>query len=170
MFQPPSHSRLSTSGQARRAAEALFQSSENPPPTRPRAPRSRPIRQQEAIVSIRRFVVGRLLDMGRYSRAVEFVELPRTPGKALGGEGRAPIFLLVSGRGGRTLYLALEDEGKRAEPLPKWWARLGDLGHNQRRVRARTATEAWRQVHLILRKLGFAGDADSSNAKGGLTH
>ena len=62
--------------QARRAAEALFQSSENSTPSRARRAQKRPIRAVSNITSVRRYVFSRLLHLARYSRQLEFVELP----------------------------------------------------------------------------------------------
>ena len=136
---------------ARRAAEALFQSSENQAPAHSRRSAPRMTRAQVNIVSIRRYVVGRLLDQARYSRRLEFVELPRVPGKPVSGEERAPVFLMIFGPEGRTLYLALEDDATKAAVMPSWWERLSAMGHRQRRVRAKSAVDAWRMVHLCLK-------------------
>lgn len=144
-----------TSKDARRAAEALFQSSENAPTASPRKAPQRAIRAQANIVSIRHFVISRLLDQARFSRRLEFVELPRNPGKSTEGERRSPVFLLVFGPEGRTLYVALEDGEAPSAALPAWWERLAMLGHAQRRVRARTAVEAWRLTQICLKKLAI---------------
>ena len=156
----PHISEASGPGAARRAAEALFQSSEKPatvaesvPVSRPqRRPGSGAIRAQANIVSIRRYVVSRLLEQGRFSQRLEFVELPRIPGKPVEGEQRSPVFLLIFGPQGRTLYLALEDGTAAAASMPSWWERLNSLGHVQRRVRGETAIEAWRLIQICLRK------------------
>ena len=103
-------------------------------------------------MSIRRYVVSRLLEQGRFSRRLEFVELPRIPGKPVEGEQRSPVFLLIFGPQGRTLYLALEDGTAAAASMPSWWERLNSLGHVQRRVRGETAIEAWRLIQICLRK------------------
>ena len=154
----PHISESRSSNDARRAAEALFQSSENPQPKRRERSASRAIRPQANIVSIRRYVVSRLLDQARFSRRLEFVELPRIPGKPVEGEQRSPVFLLIFGPQGRCLYLALEDGSAPAAGLPSWWERLASLGHVQRRVRAKTAVEAWRLVRLCLRKNAIVGE------------
>ena len=109
------------------------------------------VRAQANIVSIRRYVVGRLLDQARVSRRLEFVELPRVPGKPISGDTRSPVFLLIFGPQGRTLYLSLEDENRPAAIMPAWWERLCSLGHHQRRIRAKTALEAWRMVQICLK-------------------
>jgi len=152
----PHISEASGPGAARRAAEALFQSSEKPATVAESVPVSRPqrrpgtgaIRAQANIVSIRRYVVSRLLEQGRFSRRLEFVELPRIPGKPVEGEQRSPVFLLIFGPQGRTLYLALEDGTAAAASMPSWWERLNSLGHVQRRVRGETAIEAWRLIQI----------------------
>lgn len=151
---PQNPNRLSaskTAQSARKAAEALFQSSENQAPAHPRRGAPRLARAQVNIVSIRRYVVGRLLGQVRYSRRLEFVELPRVPGKPVSGEARSPVFLMIFGPEGRTLYLALEDDATKAAVMPPWWDRLSNMGHRQRRVRAKTAVDAWRMVHLCLK-------------------
>lgn len=141
--------------QARRAAEALFQSSENSTPSRARRAQKRPIRAVSNITSVRRYVFSRLLHLARYSRQLEFVELPRSPGKALSDEVRNPVFVLLSGPGGRSLYLSLEDADRPAPFMPAWWERLEVLGHPQQRVRARSAVEAWSSVERVLKNIGF---------------
>lgn len=144
-----------TAQSARKAAEALFQSSEKQTPARSRRAAPRMIKVQANIVSIRRYVVGRLLDQARFSRRLEFVELPRIPGKPITNDARSPVFLMVFGPEGRTLYFALEDESGAAAVMPSWWERLNTLGHRQRRIRAKTALDAWRMVQLCLTKAGL---------------
>lgn len=141
-----------TAQSARKAAEALFQSSEKQTAARSRRAAPRMVKAQANIVSIRRYVVGRLLDQARFSRRLEFVELPHIPGKPSTSDTRSPVFLMVFGPEGRTLYLALEDENRAAAVMPSWWERLCSLGHRQRRIRAKTALEAWHMVQLCLKK------------------
>lgn len=107
------------------------------------------------MTAIRRFVFSRLLALGRVSRSVEFIELSAVPGQSPRGEARAPVFVLVSGAGGRHLYLCLDDGSGPPQPLPGWWQRLGDLGHPQRFIRSTSALEAWDMTRASLRRFGL---------------
>ena len=112
-----------------------FNSSPDQPPFRPEKPQKMP--------------------EGQPRLCFRQAKLPRNPGKSTEGERRSPVFLLVFGPEGRTLYVALEDGEAPSAALPAWWERLAMLGHAQRRVRARTAVEAWRLTQICPKKLAI---------------